>query len=70
MPNMPTKDGKSASVQTQPAFTIAADAARDAQATQAAELGQPPVVPPVALCANLPTEWLLARISVFTRHIG
>ena len=70
MPNMLAKDGKSASVQTQPAFTIAAHAARDAQAAHAAELGQAPVVPRVALYANLPTEWPLARISVYTRHIG
>ena len=70
MPNMQTKGGKSASVQTQPTVTTAAHAAQDAQATQAAELGQPPVAPPVALYANLPTEWPLARISVLTHHIG
>ena len=70
MQNMLAKDGKSASVQTQPAFTIVAHAARGAQAAHAAELGQAPVVPPVALYANLPTEWPLARISVYTRHIG
>ena len=28
------------------------------------------MAPPVALYANLPTEWPLARISVYTRHIG
>ena len=49
--------------------TTAAHAAQDAQAVQATELGQSPVAPPVALHANLPTEWPLARISV-TRHIG
>ena len=27
------------------------------------------MAPPVALYANLPTEWPLARISVYTRHI-
>ena len=66
MPNMQTKDGKSASVQTQPTVTTAAHAAQDAREA----LGQPPVAPPVALYATLPTEWPLARISVYTRHIG
>ena len=70
MPKTQTEDGESASVQTQPTATTAAHAAQDAQAAQAAELGQPPVAPPVALYANLPTEWPLARISVYTRHIG
>ena len=28
------------------------------------------MVPPVAVHANLPTEWPLARISVYTRHIS
>ena len=44
-----TEDNKSASVQTQPAFTTAANAAQEAQATQSAALGHLPVVPPVAL---------------------
>ena len=70
MPRRSTKDNKSASVQTQPAFTTAANAAQEAQATQSAELGHSPVVPPVAVYANLPSEWPLARISVYTRHIG
>ena len=66
MPKTQTEDGESASVQTQPTATTAAHAAQDAQAAQAAELGQPPVAPPVALYTNLPTEWPLARISVYT----
>ena len=70
MPKGSTKDSESASVQTQLAFTTAAHAAREAQAAQSAKLGHPPVVPPVALYANLPTEWPLARISVYTRHVG
>ena len=41
-----------------------------AQAAQAVELDQPPLAPPVALYANLPIEWPLARISVYTRHIS
>ena len=37
---------------------------------QSAKLGHLPVVPPVALHANLPSEWPLARISVYMRRIG
>ena len=57
-------------VVTRPTATTAAHVAQDAQAAQAAVLAQPPLAPPVALYANLPTEWPLARISVYTRHIG
>ena len=57
-----TGDVVSASAQTQLTATAAVHVAQDAQATLAA--------PPVALYANLPTEWPLARISVYTRHIG
>ena len=67
MPRGSTKDSKSASVQTQLAFTTAANAAREAQAAQSAKPGHLPVVSPVAL---LPSEWPLARISVYTRRIG
>ena len=70
MPRRPTEDKKSASVQIQPAFTTAANAAQEAQETQSAASGHLPVVPPVALYANLPSEWPLARVSVYTRHIG
>ena len=69
MLHVQTKDGKTASVQTQPTVTTAVHAAQDAQEVQAAELGQP-VAPPVALYANLPTEWPPARISVYARRIG
>ena len=31
---------------------------------------QPPVAPPISLYANLPSEWPLARISVWMRHIS
>ena len=31
---------------------------------------QPPIAPPTSLYANLPTEWPLARISVWMRHIS
>ena len=31
---------------------------------------QPPVAPPTSLYANLPSEWPLARISVWMRHIS
>ena len=62
-----TEGVEKASVQTQPTAAKAAQAAQDAQAV---ELDQPPLAPPVALYANLPTEWPLARISVYTRHIG
>ena len=58
---------QSAPVPTQPASTTAANAAQEARATQSAAL---PVAPPVSLYANLPSEWPLARISVYTRHIG
>ena len=32
--------------------------------------GQPPLAPPVAVYANLPIEWPLARISVCMRHVS
>ena len=64
MPTTQTEGVESASVQTQP---TAAKAAQAAQAAQAVELDQPPLAPPVA---NLLTEWPLARISVYTRHIS
>ena len=48
----------------------AAKASKEAQATQAVEQDQPPLAPPVALYANLPVEWPLARISVYTRRIS
>ena len=67
MPTTQTEGVESASAQTQP---TAAKAAQDAQAAQAVELDQPPLAPPVALYANLPTEWPLARIGVYTRHIS
>ena len=57
-----TGDVGSAPAQTQPAATAAVHVEQDAQAA--------PAAPPVALYANLPTEWPLARISVYTRHIG
>ena len=69
MPTTQTEGVESASVQTQPTAAKAAQAAQD-QAAQAVELDQPPLAPPVALYANLPTEWPLARISVYTRHIS
>ena len=69
MPRRPSEDKKYASVQIQPAFTTAANAAQEAQETQSAASGHLPVVP-VALYANLPSEWPLARVSVWTRHIG
>ena len=31
---------------------------------------QPPVAHPISLYANLPSEWPLARISVWMRHIS
>ena len=70
MPRRPTEDKKRASVQIQPASTTAANAAQEAPETQSAASGQLPAVPPVALYANLPSEWPLARVSVYTRHIG
>ena len=70
MPRRPTEDKKSASVQIQLAFTTAANTAQEAQGTQSAAPNHLPVVPPVALHANLPSEWPLARVSVYTRHIG
>ena len=39
-------------------------------APQAAEPDQPPMAPPVTVYANLPTEWPLARISVYMRHVS
>ena len=57
-----TGDVGSAPAQTQPTATAAVHFEQDAQAA--------PAAPPVALYANLPTEWPLARISVYTRHIG
>ena len=65
MPTTQTEGVESASVQTQPTAAKAAQAAQEA-----VELDQPPLAPPVALYANLPTEWPLARISVYTRHIS
>ena len=65
-----SEGNQSAPVQTQLAFTTAANAAREARASQSAALGHLPVVPPVSLYANLPSEWPLARISVYARHIG
>ena len=70
MPTTQTEGVESASVQTQPTAAKAAQAAQRAQAAQAVELDQPPLAPPVALYANLPIEWPLARISVYTRHIS
>ena len=70
MPTTQTEGVESASVQTQPTAAKAAQAAQDAQAAQAVELDQPPLALPVALYANLPIEWPLARISVYTRHIS
>ena len=37
---------------------------------QATEQILPPLAPPVAVYANLPIEWPLARISVYMRHVS